>query len=151
MRQGMQRSVENTLRLKEGGLLFAGLPCHSFIFLNLATSMRSEATPFGDEQKLYVRQSNAYLSDIINFICICFKFFLGIRIASTAQAGSPIADTMLFGIGSESALCYRATWDFNLYPFPIPEIHDGSSEGICEHWRGSLVGGSIDFYDHAIQ
>ena len=133
----MQRSVENTLRLKEGGLLFAGLPCHSFIFLNLATSMRSEATPFGDEQKLYVRQSNAYLSDVIDQIIyasrIFIKLFLGIRIASTAQAGSPIADTMLFGIGSESALCYRATWDFNLCPFPIPEIHDGSSEGICEH------------------
>lgn len=73
----MQRAVECTLRLKEGGLMFAGLPCHSFIFLNLATSMRSQETPLGDESKLYVRQSNAYLSESI-FIPLKIVFTIDI-------------------------------------------------------------------------
>lgn len=61
IRHGMLRACQNTLRVKENGLVFAGLPCHSFIFLNLATSCRSATCPFGDQEKLYVRQSNGYL------------------------------------------------------------------------------------------
>ena len=61
MRRGFIRALEHTLRLKELGLLFAGLPCCSFIFLNLATSRRSRETPFGDALKKYVFDSNVHL------------------------------------------------------------------------------------------
>ncbi|CAK9034090.1 Uncharacterized protein SCF082_LOCUS20749 [Durusdinium trenchii] len=65
MRRGFIRALEHTLRLKELGLLFAGLPCCSFIFLNLATSRRSRETPFGDTLKKYVFDSNVLAARLL--------------------------------------------------------------------------------------
>ena len=71
MRSGFGKAVQGCLRLKEGGLLHIGLPCSSFIWLNRATSQRSADSPWGDENKLYISDSNAKLGYISKwFICI---------------------------------------------------------------------------------
>ena len=54
-------AIEYTLRLVEFGLLFGGLPCCSFVWLNRATSLRSAETPLGDQLKLYIQQANVSL------------------------------------------------------------------------------------------
>lgn len=61
----MVRAMEGTMRLMEFGLLFAALPCCSYVFINLGTSMRSESCPFGDESKQHVRDSNTLLGALI--------------------------------------------------------------------------------------
>lgn len=76
IRHGMLRACQNTLRVKENGLVFAGLPCHSFIFLNLATSCRSATCPFGDQEKLYVRQSNGYLGLVYRTYIYIYLYFV---------------------------------------------------------------------------
>ena len=66
MRTGWLTAVEFTLRLREFGLFFAGLPCCSFIWLNRSTSMRSADVPFGDQLKLYIQQANVLLDNWIS-------------------------------------------------------------------------------------
>lgn len=66
MRTGWLTAVEFTLRLREFGLFFAGLPCCSFIWLNRSTSMRSEDLPFGDQLKRYIQEANVLLDNWIS-------------------------------------------------------------------------------------
>ena len=63
-RTGFARATLQVLRLRESGLLTAGLPCHSFIFLNRGTSKRSKTRPLGDQQKGYIQESNMLLAFI---------------------------------------------------------------------------------------
>ena len=67
-RTGFVKAVENTLRLKENALFFAGLPCCSFVFINLATSKRSRYRPFGDCSLGYVQDSNVFLACMASFV-----------------------------------------------------------------------------------
>ena len=45
--QGFLRAVSLVLRLKPGGLLFAGLPCNSFAFMSKGSHKRSPSNPLG--------------------------------------------------------------------------------------------------------
>ena len=40
---GFLNSLWLVLRLKQGGLLWGGVPCSSFVWMNMGTSLRSEA------------------------------------------------------------------------------------------------------------
>ena len=57
LREGFLASIQSILRLREGGLATAGPPCGSFIFLNMGTSLRSKARPFGGPWA-YVKRAN---------------------------------------------------------------------------------------------
>lgn len=46
------------MRLKVGGLLWGGVPCSSWVFLNRHTSKRSREAPLGDEGQPSVRRAN---------------------------------------------------------------------------------------------
>lgn len=65
LRQGLVGAMLGVLRLEPGGLLTAGLPCHSYVYLNRSTSKRSKGKPLGDQSKAYVRLSNMLLGLII--------------------------------------------------------------------------------------
>lgn len=60
LRQGFLKSIQLILKLQEGGLATAGPPCGSFVFVNLGTSKRSRARPFGAPLE-YVRKANRTL------------------------------------------------------------------------------------------
>ena len=70
LRHGLVRAMLGVLRLEPGGLLTAGLPCHSYVYLNRSTSKRSKDKPLGDQSRAYVRLSNMLLG---------LKLFIGSR------------------------------------------------------------------------
>ena len=45
--QGFMRALQLILRLKPGGLLFAGLPCNSFAFMSRGSHKRTLDNPMG--------------------------------------------------------------------------------------------------------
>ena len=59
-RKGFLTAIQHTLRLKPGGLVTAGPPCGSFIFLNMGTSGRSKLRPLGCRRN-YVQVANETL------------------------------------------------------------------------------------------
>lgn len=62
LRPGFLRAILLTLRLEEGGLVSAGPPCGSFVFINLHTSGRRKWRPFGFASiRKYVRDANKNL------------------------------------------------------------------------------------------
>ena len=61
-RLGFISAVRSTLKLGQGGLLTAGIPCGSYVFINSATSGRRAATPLGNEQRQYVSAANTSLA-----------------------------------------------------------------------------------------
>ena len=54
---GFFRAVRDVLRLQKAGLLFAGLPCGSFVYLSQGTHRR-HATRWGEEKYQFVSQGN---------------------------------------------------------------------------------------------
>ena len=52
------RTAGEVMRLKVGGLLWGGVPCSSWVFLNRHTSKRSREAPLGDEEQPSVRRAN---------------------------------------------------------------------------------------------
>jgi len=57
--------ILHTLRLEPGALLTLGPPCGSFVWLNLATSGRSEESPFGNEDRAYVELASLTLVSML--------------------------------------------------------------------------------------
>lgn len=57
--------ILHTLRLEPGALLTLGPPCGSFVWLNRATSGRSEESPFGNEDRAYVELASLTLVSIL--------------------------------------------------------------------------------------
>jgi hypothetical protein len=49
VRLGWFAAVLVILQLVEDGLVMCGLPCSSYVFINLGTSKRSKENPFGNE------------------------------------------------------------------------------------------------------
>jgi hypothetical protein len=49
-RPGFLVAILMVLQVREDGLILAGLPCSSYVFMNLGTSKRSLLNPFGDEE-----------------------------------------------------------------------------------------------------
>ena len=64
LRGGFAQAVLGVLRTRPDGLISLGPPCGSFVFINLATSQRSEDCPYGDETKSYVELASLRLSII---------------------------------------------------------------------------------------
>ena len=64
LRGGFAQAVLGVLRTRTDGLISLGPPCGSFVFINLATSQRSEDCPYGDETKSYVELASLRLSII---------------------------------------------------------------------------------------
>ena len=92
MRTGWLTAVEFTLRLREFGLFFAGLPCCSFIWLNRSTSMRSEDLPFGDQLKRYIQEANVLLDNWISIV-----FFLNMAMCiSKSFISAHVVPPLLF-------------------------------------------------------
>ena len=59
-----------TLRLRGDGLLAGGVPCSSFVFMNMATSQRHEHV-LGDESKAYIREANSIACRTALLLLIC--------------------------------------------------------------------------------
>ena len=60
-RVGFISAVRSTLKLKPLGLATIGLPCGSFVWINSATSKRTEDAPFGNELLEHVASGNKHL------------------------------------------------------------------------------------------
>lgn len=54
----MLKAVQLCLQLREDSLATAGIPCHSFVFLNAGTAQRSPESPMGREELEYIRKAN---------------------------------------------------------------------------------------------
>ena len=64
IRTGMIASIRTLLKIREGGLVTAGIPCSSYVFINRFTSQRSREAPLGDETKPHVASANTWLVSI---------------------------------------------------------------------------------------
>ncbi|CAJ1425207.1 unnamed protein product [Effrenium voratum] len=60
--RGFAQAVLGTLRLLPGALLTLGPPCGSYVFLNRATSGRSQQFPYGFEDRPYVELASLICS-----------------------------------------------------------------------------------------
>ena len=62
LRSGFMRALLMAMRLEEGGVLHAGPPCSSFVFINAFTHGRTKQRPLGYQRlRWYVRQANLKL------------------------------------------------------------------------------------------
>ena len=156
-------AIEYTLRLVEFGLLFGGLPCCSFIWLNRSTSMRSAETPLGDELKLYIRQANLSLGlrtitifyvlyttiniptyIIIYIICYSMRMYIFHSqwpcIALLTEASDKNSDALCPMYGQICTLGFRAARIFYICLLPLPETPGKGHGEVCAHSNQPLVG-----------
>ena len=59
---GFCRCIALALRLQEGGLAFAGVPCCSFVFVSRSRHRRSATDPMGAQNTEWVRKQNIVAS-----------------------------------------------------------------------------------------
>ena len=63
------RATMKVLRLRQDGLLAAGLPCGSWTFMNRATSGRCKNNIWGTERYKYIKEANTLLdSPLVSFV-----------------------------------------------------------------------------------
>ena len=62
LRLGFMLAIRLVLRLRRRGLLSLGPPCGSFVWVNLATSLRTLLEPYGDITKSHVSVGNVLLN-----------------------------------------------------------------------------------------
>jgi hypothetical protein len=67
---GWLRALRLVLRLRHGALLWAGVPCSSFVFMNRGTSRRSTARPLGDTSRPTVDKSNIICSRVVMLLMV---------------------------------------------------------------------------------
>ena len=54
----MLKAVQLCLQLRPDGLATAGVPCHSFVWVNSGTAQRTHDSPFGREDLDYIAAAN---------------------------------------------------------------------------------------------
>lgn len=86
LREGFLRSIQLVLQVKEGGVITAGPPCGSFIFLNMFTSGRTKWSPLGNKRGYVVEANVMFLW--INMILL-FQEFLCFRVQSRPKCRMP--------------------------------------------------------------
>ncbi|CAL1153433.1 unnamed protein product [Cladocopium goreaui] len=69
--EGFLRSIQLVLQVKEGGLITAGPPCGSFIFLNMFTSGRTKWSPLGNKRG-YVVEANVITTRLCLLLLLAF-------------------------------------------------------------------------------
>ena len=70
LRKGFLRCILETLRLRGDGLLAAGVPCSSFVWMNAYTSKR-HIDVLGDQDKEYIRQANCVACRTALLLMLC--------------------------------------------------------------------------------
>ena len=75
LRPGFMYALRCVLKLKVRGLLMAGPPCGSFVWVNRSTSGRSRTRIFGNCARQYVKDANAYFGYQVNKV-LMFVFVL---------------------------------------------------------------------------
>ena len=58
LRMGFAIAIQSVLRLREGGLLFGGPPCATFVWMSRSTTKRSSENPQGAEDCKVVQVGN---------------------------------------------------------------------------------------------
>jgi hypothetical protein len=81
--------VGEVMRLKIGGLLWGGVPCSSWVFLNRGTSGRSRDKPLGNDWQASVRSSNLIVT---RFVLLCL---LAVARGAVWLAEQPMSSLML--------------------------------------------------------
>lgn len=61
---GWLRALTLVLRLRHGALLWAGVPCSSFVFINRGTSKRSASNPLGSPTQPTVQLANEIVARV---------------------------------------------------------------------------------------
>lgn len=67
---GWLRALHLTCRLRHGSLLWAGVPCSSFVYLNRGTSGRSASSPCGKQDVPSVKAANTIVNRVILLILV---------------------------------------------------------------------------------
>ena len=88
LRRGFLVALQYTMRIMKGGLLFAGLPCSSHVWISRGTSKRSRADPRGDLTVDMTRFGNMFASrfGLICLICIVRSVFWACEQPNTSLA-----------------------------------------------------------------
>jgi hypothetical protein len=70
---GLLIAIRNTLRIVEGGLLYGGVPCNSFIFMNSANTQRTDLNPLGNKSSPAVNTGNMLASRFMLLVLIALS------------------------------------------------------------------------------
>ena len=88
---GFFLTLREVLRARDGGLVSAGIPCASYVFMSLGTSCRSDDKPYGDESREFVKLAN-------DICCRCSWIFLVAMIRCVAFCVEQPASTRLYAM-----------------------------------------------------
>lgn len=90
---GMLKAVRSVLQLKEFGLLAAGVPCSSFVWLNIVHTRRSESNPMGSGSCAPAQDRHGinHAFDDLQFLKCCCSILLVCSTKSHRQVGNNIA------------------------------------------------------------
>lgn len=76
LRPGFMRALTLILKLRPHGLIHAGPPCSSFVYINAYTHGRTRSKPFGNcSLREYVKQANQLLAGqpLNSLLHACFR------------------------------------------------------------------------------
>ena len=88
---GFLLTLREILRTRDGGLVSAGIPCASYVFMSLGSSCRDDANPYGDENRAFVKVAN-------DICCRCSWIFLVAMIRCVAFCVEQPASTRLYAM-----------------------------------------------------
>ena len=74
--RGFFTALDLVLSIKQFGFLMCGPPCGLFIFLSISYHQRSQKQPWGDLGKLYVRQANQIMINLVVLMAIAHERFV---------------------------------------------------------------------------
>ena len=86
-RNGFLKLLQMALRVRQDGLATFGIPCGSYVFLNLPTHQRTPECPFGDESKEYVALANQIgcRTALIIMVLICRAVYIFVEQPATSR------------------------------------------------------------------
>ena len=106
--QGFLRLLQKTLRIKAGGLLYAGHPCSSMVWVSKKVHKRDASCPWGD----FAGQPSFYAAlFMIRHVCwdkVLRQMMLKPRCAGCKYDLQPLLRSLIYQSGAACIFCHRA-------------------------------------------
>ena len=107
---GFLVAAAGTLRLQEFGLLFAGVPCSSYIFISSSLHQRSPALPWGIENYQFVWEGNRLASRFLLLAAVAIVRLVKWGIENPKSTLIHVLPPMRFFMAKPFLGCQLVTW-----------------------------------------